>query len=212
MRLDPPTLEAGCAALADRSDALAALYERNGTPPLWRRDPGFPTLVKLVLEQQVSLASGAAAYRRLQLRLGEVTPEAFLALNDEELRAAAFSRQKARYVRGIASAIVDGDLDLAALGTLDDADAAAVLTGHVGIGPWTASNYLLFALGRPDVWPTGDRALVVSMARALDLADPPRYPDADEMAGEWSPWRAVAARLRWHDYLGGSAYDPTSFS
>ena len=212
MRLDPTTLEAGCAALADRFDALAALYERNGAPPLWRRDPGFPTLVKLILEQQVSLASGAAAYRRLEARLGDVTPDAFLTLGDYELRAAAFSRQKARYVRGLAQALIDDELDLGALATMADDDAESALTKLAGIGPWTASNYLLFALGRPDVWPTGDRALVVSMSRAFDLADAPSYSEADVMADEWRPWRAVAARMLWHDYLGGPAYDPASFS
>ena len=212
MRLDLSTLETGCTALAGRSDALATLFERNGTPPLWRREPGFPTLVKLILEQQVSLASGAAAYRRLEARLGNVTPEAFLTLDDDELRAAAFSRQKARYVRGLARALVNDELDLGALETMDDVEANAALSQLVGIGPWTASNYLLFALGRPDVWPTGDRALVVSMGRAFDLDDAPSYPDADTMADDWRPWRAVAARLLWHDYLGGSAYDPTGFS
>ncbi len=176
------------------------------------RSPGFPTLVKLILEQQVSLASGAAAYRRLESRLGDVTPEAFLTLNDEELRAAAFSRQKARYVRLLASALVSGEADLEGLTAMDDASAAAALTELVGIGPWTAANYLLFALGRADAWPTGDRALVVSLGRALGRDGVPSYPEADEMAEQWRPWRSVAARLLWHDYLGGADYDASTFS
>ncbi len=212
MRLDSATLETGCRILAERSAALAALYDRNGLPPLWRRQPGFSTLVKLILEQQVSLASGAAAYRRLEARLGEVTPATLLTLDDDELRAAAFSRQKARYVRLLAGAILAERVDLEAIGRMDDDDATAALTAQVGIGPWTAANYLLFALGRPDAWPRGDRALVVALARAIDRPEPPSYEEADEMAETWRPWRAVAARLLWHDYLGGRNYDPASFS
>jgi DNA-3-methyladenine glycosylase II len=212
VRLDTATLDAGCRALAAHDAALGTLYARNGAPPLWRRDPGFTTLVKLVLEQQVSLASGAAAYRRLEARLGDVTPEGFLTLTDEELRAAAFSRQKARYVRLLAAAIVAGELDLAGVAELPDAEASAALQELTGIGPWTAANYLLFALGRPDAWPRGDRALVVSLGRALDRPEPPGYDEADELAEAWRPWRAVAARLLWHDYLGGPAYDPAGFA
>ncbi len=211
MRLDSASIKTGCTTLAASDRALAALYARNGAPPLWRREPGFPTMVKLILEQQVSLASGAAAYRRLEERIGVVTPESFLTLSAGELRQAAFSRQKARYVRLLATAIVDGELDLDALAAMDDAAAIATLTALVGVGPWTASNYLLFALGRPDVWPSGDRALVVSLGRALERAEPPSYAEADEMAAAWRPWRSVAARLLWHDYLGGRAYDPASF-
>lgn len=212
MRLDAATLDSGCRFLAGRDDALSALYDRNGVPPLWPRSQGFVTVVKLILEQQVSLASGAAAFRRLESRLGNVTPEAFLTLDDDELRAAAFSRQKSRYVRGIAAAIVDGDFDLVALAEMPDDDAIASLQRLTGIGPWTAANYLLFALGRPDIWPTGDRALVVSLGRALDRPEPPTYPEADLIAADWRPWRAVAARMLWHDYLGGREYDPAGFS
>jgi DNA-3-methyladenine glycosylase II len=197
--------------LAAADGTLATLFERNGVPPLWRRAAGFPTLVKLILEQQVSLASGAAAYERLEARLGEVTPEAFLTLDDVELRAAAFSRQKARYVRLLAHAVLDGELDLDGVAAMNDDTATASLTRLVGIGPWTAANYLLFALGRPDVWPSGDRALVISLGRALGREDAPTYEEADVIATQWRPWRAVAARLLWHDYLGGEAYDSTSF-
>jgi DNA-3-methyladenine glycosylase II len=211
VRLDTASLAAGCRALAEREPALASLLARNGTPPLWRRDPGFPTLVRLVLEQQVSLASAAAAYGRLDARLGEVTPEGFLALSDAELLEIGFSRQKARYVRLLSAALSDGEFDLAAADRLDDEVAMAHLQQLVGVGPWTAGNYLLFALGRADVWPTGDRALAVSLGRTLGRDAPPSYEEADEMAEAWRPWRAVAARLLWHDYLGGSAYDPAGF-
>ena len=210
-RLDTASLAAGCRALASREPVLATLFARNGVPPLWRRKPGFPTLVRLVLEQQVSLASGAAAYRRLEARLGDVTPAGFLTLDDDELLRIGFSRQKTRYVRLLAEALVSGEFDLAAAHGLDDAAALAHLQQLVGVGPWTAGNYLLFALGRADVWPSGDRALVVSLGRALGRDAPPSYAEADAMAEDWRPWRAVAARLLWHDYLGGMAYDPAGF-
>jgi DNA-3-methyladenine glycosylase II len=212
VRLDSDTLQLACRELAARDVALEALARRNGVPPLWRRDPGFPTMVKLILEQQVSLASGAAAYRRLEERIGAVTPARFLTLDDDELRSVGFSRQKTRYVRLLAAALADGTLDLDGVAAMDDDSAAATLTSMTGIGPWTAANYLLFGLGRPDVWPSGDRALVVSMQRAFDLTDVPSYDAADEMAATWRPWRSVAARLLWHDYLGGRAYDGSSFS
>jgi DNA-3-methyladenine glycosylase II len=211
VRLDSASLDAGCRVLAQREPALASLFRRNGIPPLWRRDPGFATLVRLVLEQQVSLASAAAAYRRLEMHLGVISPDRFLALNDGELLEIGFSRQKARYVRLLADALVSGGFDLAHADRLDDPAAMAHLQQPVGIGPWTAGNYLLFALGRADVWPSGDRALVVSLGRALGRDAPPTYDEADEIAERWRPWRAVAARLLWHDYLGGAAYDPAGF-
>jgi len=209
--LDQRLLAHGCHTLAGRDPALAALFARNGTPPLWRRDPGFVTLVRLVLEQQVSLASAAAAYRRLEERLGAVTPEGFLGLDDSELLRVGFSRQKGRYVRLLAAALVAGDFDLDAANQLDDVAAMTHLQRLVGVGPWTAGNYLLFALGRPDVWPTGDRALVVSLGRALGHDVAPTYEAADAIAEGWRPWRSVAARLLWHDYLGGLAYDASGF-
>jgi DNA-3-methyladenine glycosylase II len=211
VRLDPDLLDVACRDLARRDRILRNLLDRNGLPPLWLRQPGFPTLVRLILEQQVSLASGAAAFHRLEARLGGVDPGRFLQLDDVELRSVGFSRQKARYVRLLAGAVVAGDLDLTALEGLDDDAATTELLRLTGVGPWTAANYLLFAHGRPDVWPTGDRALVVSLGRASGADQPPSYAEADAMAAGWRPWRAVAARLLWHDYLGGTAYDPSGF-
>ncbi len=200
-----------CAELAGADGVLADLYARNGPPPLWERPPGFPTLVRLILEQQVSLASGRAAFNRLQTRLGEVTPTRFLPLDDEELRAVGFSRQKAKYVRLLAEAVVEQRFRFDDLAGLDDDEATAALLSHTGVGPWTAANYLIFAERRADAWPRGDRALVVSLGRAL-RAGTPSYDEADARAERWRPWRAVAARMLWHDYLGGRAYDPASFS
>ena len=192
-------------ALAARSPLFDDLLERNGTPPLWRRPASFETLVRLVLEQQVSLASANAAYRRLEQRLGAVTPEAFLASSDEQLRRDGFSRQKTGYVRGIAERILDGSFDPGAM-SREPAEAFDELVEIRGIGPWTASCYLVFVMGAPDAWPRGDRALHVSMARNLDLTEIPDSDRAEVLAESWRPHRSVAARMLWHDYLGGPSY------
>jgi DNA-3-methyladenine glycosylase II len=182
---------------------LAKLSERNGVPPLWPREPGFATLLRLVLQQQVSLASADAAYRKLEASMGVVEPARFLDFNDDQLKVIGFSRQKTGYVRGIAAGLADGSIDLDLLADLSDEDAASRLTTIRGVGPWTAACYLLFALRRPDVWPPGDRALEVSIGRAYGLPHPVVSLAADERALAWRPFRAVAARLLWHEYLGG---------
>ena len=152
----------------------------------------------------MSLASAAAANRRLHAHLDDdVTPTGFLELDDQELRMIGFSRQKTSYVRGLAAGIADGEIDLACLEQLPDAEAEATLLAIRGVGRWTAGVYLMFVLDRPDIWPPGDRALHVSMASVFDLAEPPSSERAEEMAERWSPWRSAAARLLWHEYLGG---------
>ncbi|MGI9667042.1 MAG: DNA-3-methyladenine glycosylase family protein [Acidimicrobiia bacterium] len=176
-------------------------------PPLWVRQPSFDTLVRLILEQQVSLASANAAFRKLETRTGEVTPEAVLASTDAELRADGFSRQKAGYVRGVGELILSGDFDPEALASIPEPGAA--LLAVRGIGPWTAACFQLFSLGSTDIWPTGDRALYVSMGRNLYEGVVPSKDDADNLAAEWSPHRSTAARMLWHDYLGGRSYVPS---
>ena len=188
--------------LATRDPDLAAIVARFGPPPLWDRAPGFATLLHLILEQQVSLASAQAAFDRLRAAAEPLTPARFLELTDAELLAIGFSRQKARYGRALANAVVDGSLDLDELARLDDDAVHRALVAVPGIGPWTAAVYLLMVLGRPDVWPVGDIALAQAVAEVKGLD---RRPDPGEMAklGEaWRPWRSVAARLFWHDYLG----------
>lgn len=194
--------------LSARHGLFASLRARNGDPPVWRRNPSFATLVLFILEQQVSLASARAAYLRLVAAIGEVTPGAFLGLDDAELRSIGFSRQKTGYTRGLARLVAAGDLDLASLVDRDDTEATHTLLAVRGIGPWTAACFLLFALGRPDAWPSGDRALYVSMRDVMELDDVPNADDADDLAAAWAPLRAVAARMLWHDYLGGRAWEP----
>ena len=202
-RLDADRLAAGVRALASVDSDLAGIVERHGPPPLWAREPGFETLVRIILEQQVSLASAEAARLRLVAAAGAIEPAAISAAGEEALRAAGLTRQKARYLVGLADDVVAGRVDLAALESTDDDDARRRLTGILGIGRWTADIYLLMALGRPDVWPTGDLALAGSMRRAKRLAALPSGPEQLAIAEAWRPWRAVGARLLWHAYLAG---------
>ena len=200
-RLTHATLAAAVAELVARDVDLAGIVARHGLPPLWDRPPGFPTLLHIVLEQQVSLASAQAAFDRLRAAADPLTPSRFLELTDAELLAIGFSRQKARYGRTLAAAVESGALDLAALETLDDEAVHVALQALPGIGPWTSTVYLLMVLLRPDGWPVGDIALAESVGEVKRLG---RRPDPAEMAGlgeAWRPWRSVAARLFWHDYL-----------
>jgi DNA-3-methyladenine glycosylase II len=189
-------------ALVARDGDLAAIVARHGRPQFWHREPGFATLVLVILEQQVSLASARAAYDRLLARVGgRLDPDRLLGLSDEALRTAGCSRQKTRYCRALAAAVKSGDLPLDALDGMPDGEARARLETVVGIGRWTADVYLLAALRRPDVWPVGDLALVAALQRVKGLAERPT-PAAMTRAGEyWRPWRSVAARLLWHEYL-----------
>lgn len=199
--LSDATLADGVAALATRDADLGRIVERFGPPPLWAREPGFPTLVHLILEQQVSLSSAQAAFDRLTRVADPLTPASFLRLDGPQLLAIGFSRQKARYGRALAAAVSDGLLDLDGLGALDDAAVDVALTAVPGIGPWTATIYRLMVLLRPDAWPVHDIALAQAIADVRGLE---RRPAADEMhalAEGWRPWRAVAARILWHHYL-----------
>jgi DNA-3-methyladenine glycosylase II len=147
--LDAAALVAGVRELAAIDPDLAGIVERHGTPPLWARAPGFETLVGIILEQQISLASAAAARRRLIEATGAIEPAAIVAAGEEGLRSAGQTRQKSRYVVALARDLLDGELDLDAIAAAGDEEARARLTSVLGIGRWTADIYLLMALGRP---------------------------------------------------------------
>jgi DNA-3-methyladenine glycosylase II len=202
-RLDEAGLLEAVRELAAADSDLAGIVNRHGPPPLWGREPGFETLVRIILEQQISLASAEAARVRLVDATGAIEPEAIAMAGEEALRAAGQTRQKSRYLVGLARDVLDGRLDLDAVAAADDDDARALLMRVVGIGRWTADIYLLMALGRPDVWPTGDLALAGSMRRAKGVAALPTGAEQEVIAEAWRPWRAVAARLLWHAYLAG---------
>jgi DNA-3-methyladenine glycosylase II len=199
--LDRRSLARAVAELGARDPDLGAIVGRYGPPPLWDRAPGFPTLVHIVLEQQVSLASAKAAFDRLRVATDPLTPERFLALTDPELLAIGFSRQKARYGRALAGSVASGELDLDGLPSLDDGEVRAALEAVPGIGPWTSTIYLLMVLGRPDVWPVGDIALAQAVAEVKGHDRRPTPVEMEAIGETWRPWRSVAARLLWHDYL-----------
>jgi len=187
--------------LTARDSDLAVVVDRYGPPPLWAREPGFHTLIHIILEQQVSLASAKAAYDRLVAATGRLAPERFLTLSDTELKTVGFSRQKAAYGRMLAEAILDGRLDLERLAALDDSEAKSQLTAIKGIGSWTADIYLLMVLRRPDTWPSGDLALAAAARRVKHMRTQPTPKKLDRVGNIWRPWRAVAARILWHYYL-----------
>lgn len=203
--LDEETLHKAVDELAERDPHLRAVIEKHGYPPLWAREPGFPTLVKIILEQQVSLASAQAAYDKLLLRVNHLTPETFLTLDDVELKQIGFSRQKTRYCRILAETIQSEELDIAELNQLNNKEIFETLTNLKGIGPWTAGIYLLMALRRPDIWPRGDLALLTSIQEVKQLDTRPDNEKAAEIANAWKPWRSVAARILWHSYLSERA-------
>jgi DNA-3-methyladenine glycosylase II len=187
--------------LAASDSAFAASIGRFGPPPLWAREPSFATLVNLILEQQVSLASALAAFERLRIAAGHVTPAAFLTLDDRTLREIGFSRQKAGYARDLAVALMDG-FDLTGLELLSDDEVRRSLVGIRGIGRWTADVYLTMCLLRPDVWPHGDQALATGAMELLALSGRPTFDELEALAERWHPYRAVAARIIWRHYLG----------
>ncbi len=192
-----------CKNLAEKDADLRLIFETYGTPPLWAREASFVTLVHIILEQQVSLASALSAFNKLKEKLAEITPENVLKLTDEELKACYFSRQKTVYARELSKAILSGDLNLKSLENLSDAEAKAELKKIKGIGDWTSDIYLLMALLRADVMPKGDLALHVAYKKLKNLKHAPHADEFQQIAEKWKPFRAVAARLLWHFYLSG---------
>ena len=199
--LDYPKLLIGVQQLTRKDPQLLRVVEKYGPPPLWDREPGFASLIKIILEQQVSLASAQATYDKLYSISNLLTPESIIALNADEIKSAGLSRQKSRYCRILAETILNGDLNLDELGEKGDSQVLEMLTSITGIGPWTASIYLLMALRRPDVWPPGDLALLSAMKEVKELPRVPNSIEGSMIAQRWKPWRSVAARILWHFYL-----------
>lgn len=193
-------IEAGFLALAEADADFARLLAEHGQPPVRRRDEGFASLLHIIVEQQVSIASAKAIWSRLAEGLGEVTPDRVREAGPQQLCAWGLSRPKARYAGLLADAVADGGLDFAALAGADDEDAIAQLTAVKGIGRWTAEIYLLAALQRPDVWPAADIALMTAAQALKGLPARPKPADMIPLAEPWRPHRAYAARLLWHYY------------
>lgn len=192
----------GTAWLSAAEPRFAAALALTGPPPLRRHPDGFATLLSAIVSQQVSTASAAAIWARLEA-LGGRDPATLAGASDDALRACGLSRQKIAYARGLATS----GLDFAALRLLPDGEVVAVLTRLKGVGAWTAEIYAMFSLGRADVFAPGDLALQVAAARLFGLEARPREGALRQMAVAWSPWRAVAARLLWAYYRVATARD-----
>ena len=190
-----------CDELASTDKDLAMIIRAHDYPPMWTRPNTFETLVHIILEQQVSLASALAALNKLRTRLGEVTPQRFLELTDEELKACYFSRQKTVYSRGLATALTEGDLSLHALATLPDDEVRAKLILLKGIGHWTIDVYLMFVLQRTDIFPMGDLAALNALRRVKKLSRDVSKEHLSKVVAGWQPYRTVATMLLWHLYL-----------
>lgn len=187
-------------ALAGREPAFAGVVEKFGIPPPRHSERGAQTLLRTIVGQQVSVAAARAMWAKLEAAYGS-PPDLtkLLTAADEELRAAGISRQKSGYIRSLAQLVMSGELDLDSL-PADNEEAIALLTKIKGIGRWSAEIYLLFAEGRPDVFPAGDLAVQIELGRLLGLAEKPSEKHLRELAEPWSPFRGAAAVLAWHSY------------
>lgn len=190
-----------CDVLAERDPDLKKILDEYGYPPLWTRKQEFASLVHIILEQQVSLASAKAAFDKLHEYIGKITPTKVLALSDKELRQCYFSRQKTVYVRELAKAIVNKKLRISDLSDLPDELVREQLTAIKGVGNWTVDVYLLFSLQRLDVFPIGDLAMVNSMKEVKNLAKTSSKEELLSLAESWRPYRSIAAHLLWHAYI-----------
>ncbi len=190
-----------CKKLARKDAALAAILKQHGYPPLWTRPATFQTLILTILEQQVSLASAYAAFKKLKEKIGFVTPAKVLALTDEELRTCYFSRQKIIYARELAKAIQSKQISLKSLSLLPDEEVRAELIKLKGIGHWTIDVYLMHALQRTDLFPLGDIALVNSLKEIKQLPRDITKEKMLEIAEQWRPYRTIAAMILWHAYI-----------
>ena len=196
------TLRGDAASLAASDERLARAAEIAGAFPIPLRGPGFGTLLGIILEQQVSTASARAMRARFDAVLPDPTPHGFLALDDATLKTCGFSRQKTRYGRALAEAIAAGDIDFDSVSALADEPAIETLCALKGIGRWTAENYLLWGLGRRDIFPAQDLALLVGWQWLTEGDERPRPEELRSIAERWQPRRTAAAFLIWHFYLG----------
>ena len=190
-----------CDYLASADENLDAIIRAHGYPPMWTRPNSFETLVHIILEQQVSLASALAALKKLQEKMKIISPENVLALSDVELKACYVSRQKTVYIRNLALEITERRLDLAELEGIPDDEVRSRLTKLKGIGDWTTDVYLMFVLQRADVFPIGDLAAVKALKRVKVLPKETPRENLLEIAAQWSPYRTVATMILWHHYL-----------
>jgi DNA-3-methyladenine glycosylase II len=203
--------------LMQRDRDLAAVIQKFGYPPQWRREPGFPTLIQIILEQQVSLASAQATFNRLLTLITEhylystdnlgsqplqnLTPKIFLSLDDLQLKAIGFSRQKVSYTRELAMALFCDRLNLESLNGLDDLTIRNQLKQIKGIGDWTVDMYLMMALQHPDIFPSRDLAVAIAVKELKKLPQKPTLEELALVSNSWQPYRSTATQILWHHYL-----------
>ncbi|MFP3598656.1 DNA-3-methyladenine glycosylase family protein [Chryseobacterium sp. SIMBA_029] len=193
-----------CEYLASQDDDLKTILITHGYPPMWTRENTFETLVHIILEQQVSLASALAALNKLKEKTKEITPESILTLTDEEMRECYVSRQKNIYIRGLAIAIINGNLDLEKLPEMSNDEVREKLVSLKGIGNWTVDVYLMFTLQRTDIFPVGDLAAVNALKKLKQLPPEITKEDILQIGEQWKPFRSVASMILWHYYLSAA--------
>lgn len=206
MQLKHPTFDHAnfhliCDELARQDKDFKRIIEQHGYPPLWNRKPSFATLIHIILEQQVSLASAKAAFLKLQEKIGHITAEKLLELTDEELRACYFSRQKTVYARALATAVINKEIVIEELHLLADDEIRTSLKKIKGIGDWTADVFLMMVLNRCDFFAPGDIALMKSVREVKQLSPDVNRDDIIALTEKWKPYRTVASYLLWHAYL-----------
>ena len=184
--------------LLKKDKLFGVIHKKYGQPPDWSRPPGFISLSKIILEQQVSLASANAHFQKLNTYVPEFAPEHILKLSDEEMRTCQISRQKSKYLRELSTAVSTGSLDLAGLSALSEPDVRTILTAIKGIGHWTTDIYLMFCLQSKDIFPIGDIAVVNTVR---ELTDAHSQEEILELAEDWRPLRSLATYFFWHYYL-----------
>ena len=195
------TLARAAKTLARRDGDLAAILDRYGSPPLWARPSGFATLVKIILEQQVSLASAASMFGRLKKNIVPFHAARMIELGEVHLKSQGMTRQKTAYCLDLAQSVMDKRLRLSRLSRMSDEEAKATLMQVKGLGAWSADVYLLMALRRSDIWPLNDLALAIAISKLKQLPNRPDPAELTEIAEAWRPFRSVAARMLWQYYL-----------
>jgi len=201
LTFDGQNFQSICNKLAKKDKHLHSIIKQFGYPPLWTRRANFQSLIHIILEQQVSLASARAALNKLKERIGTITAKKLLALSDEELKACYFSRQKTIYARSLGNAIVSKQIILKTFSGLADADIRQQLKTIKGIGDWTVDVYLLFALQRTDIFPLGDLAMVNAFKEVKQLPKETKREELLKLAETWRPYRSIATMLFWHYYI-----------
>lgn len=201
MKFSDENFIALCDTLAEIDPHLKSIIEQYGYPPFWKRTASFQTLLHIILEQQVSLASALAALNKLKEKIGDITPGSLLLLSNDELKACYFSRQKIIYAQHLTNAFVNNQINLDELNTMDNDTIRSILTKIKGIGNWSVDVYLMLVLQRCDVLPLGDIALLTSIKETCGLAKQTSKEAIALIAQKWKPYQTIATFILWHAYL-----------